>query len=63
MRRSNRRRPDEYRALENAMSAYLDLYCGCCGVDIAGECQLRTAAELLVDTQDVAQILTGVPER
>lgn len=58
--------PDEYRALESAMNAYLDLYCACYGVDIAGECQLRAAAELLVDThniRDVAQILTGVPER
>jgi len=58
--------PDEYRALEGTMNAYLDLYCACYGVDIEGEFQLREAAELLVDThniRDVAQILTGVPER
>jgi hypothetical protein len=58
--------PDEYRALESTMNAYLDLYCACHGVDIDGEYQLREAAELLVDThniRDVAQILTGVPER
>jgi hypothetical protein len=58
--------PDEYHALEGTMNAYLDLYCACYGVDVEGEFQLREAAELLVDThniKDVAQILTGVPER
>jgi hypothetical protein len=58
--------PDEYHALEGAMNAYLDLYAGCYGVDLHPEFQLREAAQLLVDThniQDVAQILTGVPER
>ena len=58
--------PDEYHALEGAMNAYLDLYGACYGVDLAPEFQLREAAQLLVDThniKDVAQILTGVPER
>ena len=58
--------PDEYHALEGAMNAYLDLYAACYGVDLDGEFTIREAAELLVDThnvKDVAQILTGVPER
>jgi hypothetical protein len=58
--------PDEYQALEETMNDYLDLYCACYGVDVEGTVQLREAAELLVDTRnigDVAQILTGVPER
>jgi hypothetical protein len=58
--------PDEYHALEGAMNAYLDLYGACYGVDIEPEFTIREAAELLVDThniKDVAQILTGVPER
>ena len=58
--------PDEYHTLEGTMNAYLDLYGACYGVDFEGEFQLREAAQLLVDThniRDVAQILTGVPER
>lgn len=58
--------PDEFHSLEGAMNAYLDLYAACYGVDLEGEYSLRKAAELLVDThniKDVAQILTGVPER
>jgi len=58
--------PDEYHTLEGTMNAYLDLYGACYGVDFEGEFQLREAAQLLVDTHnigDVAQILTGVPER
>ena len=58
--------PDEYHALEGAMNAYLDLYAACYGVDLDGEFTIREAAELLVDThniKDVAQILTGVPDR
>jgi hypothetical protein len=58
--------PDEYRALEGAMNDWLELYAACYGVDITAEYTVREAAELLVDThniKDVAQILTGVPER
>lgn len=58
--------PDEYHALEGAMNAWLELYAACYGVNIDAECTIREAAELLVDThniKDVAQILTGVPER
>jgi hypothetical protein len=58
--------PDEYHALEGAMNDYFGLYAACYGVDISAEYALREAAELLIDThniKDVAQILTGVPER
>jgi len=58
--------PDEYHALEGAMNDWLELYAACYGVDIAAEYTVREAAELLIDTHnisDVAQILTGVPER
>ena len=58
--------PDEYHALQGTMNAYLDLYGACYDVDLHPEFQIREAAQLLVDThniKDVAQILTGVPER
>ncbi|MEF8937607.1 hypothetical protein [Halobacteriaceae bacterium SHR40] len=58
--------PDEYHALEGAMNDWLELYAACYGVDITAEYTVREAAELLVDThniRDVAQILTGVPDR
>jgi len=58
--------PDEYHALENAMNDWFELYAACYGVDIDSDVALRKAAELLIDThniKDVAQILTGVPER
>ncbi len=58
--------PDEYHALENAMNDWLELYAACYGVDIEANATIREAAELLVDThniKDVAQILTGIPER
>lgn len=58
--------PDEYQALESSMNDWLALYTACYGVDTEPDVTLRVAAELLVDThniRDVAQILTGVPER
>ena len=58
--------PDEYQALEGAMNDWLELYAACYGVDTTAEYTVREAAELLVDThniKDVAQILTGVPDR
>ncbi len=58
--------PEEHHALEGAMNDWLELYAACYGVDITAEYALREAAELLIDThniKDVAQILTGVPER
>lgn len=58
--------PAEYEALESAMNDWLELYAACYGVDVDADVTVREAAELLVDThniRDVAQILTGVPER
>jgi hypothetical protein len=58
--------PEEYRALEESINDWLALYGACYGVDINPDVTVRVAAELLVDThniKDVAQILTGVPER
>jgi len=58
--------PDEYHTLEGTMNAYLDLYAACYGRELEGEFVIREAAQLLVDThniKDVAQVLTGVPER
>lgn len=58
--------PEEYRALEASVNDWLGLYAACYGVDMEPDVTLRAAAELLVDTHnisDVAQILTGVPER
>ncbi|MHB9286360.1 hypothetical protein ACKVMT_04880 [Halobacteriales archaeon Cl-PHB] len=57
--------PEKYETLEGAMNTWLELYGACYGVDIDGDFQLRTAAELLVDThnvRDVAQKLTHVPD-
>ena len=58
--------PDEYHALEGAINDWLELYAACYGVDVDANVTVREAAELLVDThniKDVAQILTGVPDR
>ena len=58
--------PAEYHALEGAMNDWLELYTACYGVEAEHDVPVREAAELLVDThniRDVAQILTGVPER
>ncbi|WP_226012663.1 hypothetical protein [Halomicrobium salinisoli] len=58
--------PETYDRLQEATNHWLAMYAACYGVDVDGEYQLREAAELLVDTRDagdVAQILTGVPER
>lgn len=58
--------PDEYRALEESINDWLALYAACYDEDVDPDVTIRTAAELLVDThnvKDVAQILTGVPDR
>ena len=58
--------PEQYDRLESTMNTWLSRYAACYGVSMDADCQLRTAAELLVEThnaRDVAQILTGVPER
>lgn len=59
-------RPEQYHALEGAMNDCLTLYAACYGVDGVGTSTPREAAGRSVDTAniaDVAQILTGVPER
>jgi DNA-binding Lrp family transcriptional regulator len=56
----------EFDRLEATLDRWLALYAACYGVDLDGDYSVRTAAELLVDTQnvrDVATVLTGVPER
>lgn len=58
--------PEYYDRLEGAMNEWLERYAACYGVDLDADFEIRTAAQLLVDThnaRDVAQILTGVPER
>lgn len=56
--------PDQYHALEGSMNDWLELYAACYGVDIDADFVIRTAAEALLDTEnihDVARVLTGVP--
>jgi hypothetical protein len=58
--------PEEHRLLERALNDWLDLYARCYGVETEASFAVREAAELLVDThnvRDVAQLLTGVPDR
>lgn len=57
---------EAFDALEGAMNDWLELYAACYGVDVDAEFTVRSAAELLLETRnvrDVAQLLTGVPER
>lgn len=57
---------ETYDRLERAMNDWLAMYAACYGTDVDGDYEVRTAAQLLVDThnaRDVAQLLTGVPER
>lgn len=56
----------EFATLERAMNDYLELYAACYGVEMDADFTVRTAAEALIDThniEDVARVLTGVPER
>jgi len=58
--------PATYDRLEGAMNDWLGMYARCYGVELDADYELRTAAQLLVDThdaRDVARILTGVPDR
>jgi hypothetical protein len=58
--------PAQFEALEGAMNDWFELYAACYGYDIDAAFTVRKAAELLLDTRnirDVAQVLTGVPER
>lgn len=55
---------EEFRRLEDAMNAYLNLYARCYGVEAEHRYSVREAAELLIETRnvrDAAEILTGVP--
>lgn len=57
--------PDQYDALERAMNRWLECYAACYGVSIEADFTVRTAAELLLETHnvaDVAELLTGVPD-
>ena len=57
--------PDEFERLEGAMNTWFELYAACYGVELTSEVSLRTAAQALIDTdniRDVARIVTGVPE-
>lgn len=52
--------------LDEVLNGYLELYASCYGADIDADASIRQAAELLVDTHnvaDVAAMLTHVPER
>jgi hypothetical protein len=56
----------EFDRLEDAVDDWLAAYAACYGVEIEADYSVRAAAELLVETRnvrDVAQLLTGVPER
>jgi hypothetical protein len=57
---------EEFRLLDRALADWLRLYAACYGVEVDPDATIRGAAELLLDThsaRDVAQLLTGVPER
>lgn len=58
--------PEEFADIERAMNTWLALYAACYGVETDPDASLRTAAELLLDTEDVGAVaatLTGVPRR
>jgi hypothetical protein len=57
---------EAFERLERAMNEWLSLYAACYGVDADPDCTVRSAAEALLDTHDLADtaaVLTGVPER
>lgn len=58
--------PETYDRLERAMNDWMALYAACHGVELDADYEVRTAAQLLVDTHDaldVARVLTGIPDR
>ena len=58
--------PEEYERLEEAMNAWFGMYGACYGVDIEPNIPLRTAAQALIDTNDitaVARTVTTIPPR
>ena len=57
---------DEFDRLEAAMNTWLSLYARCYGVDLDADYTVRVAAEVFVDTHDVAEtaaVLTHAPSR
>jgi hypothetical protein len=58
--------PADFSALEDAMNRWLELYARCYGREIDADVPIRQAAELLLETHnvaDTAQVLTHVPGR
>ncbi len=58
--------PEAFSRLEDAMNEWFSLYTACYGVETDPDVSIRTAAEALIETEnvhDTARILTGVPER
>jgi len=58
--------PETFADLEGAMNDWFELYARCYGQQIDAEFPVRQAAAALLDTHnivDVAQVLTGVPDR
>ena len=56
--------PEAFDALERAVNTWLGLYAGCYGHDVDADVTVRTAAELLLETHnvaDAARALTHVP--
>lgn len=57
---------EEFDALEEALNIWLRLYAACYGHDIDPAVSIRSAAEALIETEDisaVARVVTGIPER
>jgi hypothetical protein len=58
--------PAAFERLEGAMNEWLELYAACHGETVTADASVREAAELLLDTRnvaDTAQVLTHVPAR
>jgi hypothetical protein len=56
----------EFDRLHETLNGYLELYTECYGVDMDADFTIRKAAELLIETHniaDVAAMLTQVPDR
>lgn len=55
---------EEFHELESAMNTWFQLYAACYGEEIEPAVSIRTAAQALIDTEDieaVAQVVTDVP--
>lgn len=61
--RSYRFSPEEFEELEGAMNEWLELYATSHGINLESDASIRTAAELLLETDDIVAVanqLTGV---